>query len=244
MKALIVGASAGVGRALSEALAARGDDLLLVASDERDLEVQAAHLRLVYDVRVETSPCDASHPSECLKNICSAAETFGNFDGMFFPIGLSRSDDCGVLPLAKVQQLFDVNLVTIVSVIGQFLPGLFASDHGIIVGFGSVAAIRGRRANIVYAAAKRGLESYFESLRHLTANTKVRVQFYKLGYVSTQQSFGKDLLFPQVSPQIVAKTVVNNLECSHGLIYLPRYWSIIARFVSALPWFVFRRIDF
>jgi short-subunit dehydrogenase len=244
MKALIIGASAGVGRALSEALAAHGDELLLVASDERDLQVQASHLRLVYDVHVEILSCDASHPLECLKNICSAAETFGCFDGMFFPVGLSRPDDLGLLPFAKVQQLFDVNLVTIVGVIGQFLPGLLASDHGVIVGFGSVAAIRGRRANIVYAAAKRGLESYFESLRHLAANTKVRVQFYKLGYISTQQSFGKKLLFPQISPQLVAKTVVNNLESNHGIIYLPRFWSIIAHFISTLPWFIFRRIDF
>jgi short-subunit dehydrogenase len=240
----VVGASAGVGRALSEALAVRGGELLLIASDARDLQAQAAHLRLVYDVRVETVSCDASRPSECLNNIRSAAETFGHFDRMFFPIGLSFPNDCGVLSLAEVQQLFDVNLVTIVGVIGHFLPDLLASDHGSIVGFGSVAAIRGRRTNIVYAAAKRSLESYFESLRHLTVNSRVRVQFYSLGYIATQQSFGKHLLFPLITPKKVAEMVVRNMDSDRGTIYFPRYWSIISYIVSALPWTIFKKLDF
>ena len=244
MRSLVVGASAGVGRALSEALAAHGNELLLVASDVRDLEAQAAHLRLVYDIRVETVPCDASRPSECLNNIRSAAESFGHFDRLFFPIGLSHSNDRGVLSLTEVQQLFDVNLITIVGVIGYFLSDFLASNHGSIVGFGSVAAIRGRRANMAYAAAKRGLDSYFESLCHLTAKTKVRVQFYRLGYVATQQAFGKKLLIPPISPKAVAMTVVNNLDAGSGFIFLPRYWFIIAHLISALPWFIFKRIDF
>lgn len=244
MRALVVGASAGVGRALSEALAMRGDALLLVASDTRDLEAQAAHLRLVYDVHVEIVVADASRPAECLDSIRLAASTFGYIDGLFFPIGVSQPDDRGTLPFGEVRRLFDVNLLMIVGVIGHFLPNLLMSDRGCIVGFGSVAAIRGRRANVIYAAAKRGLESYFESLRHLTAKTGVRVQFYKLGYVATQQSFGQSLLFPQVMPQAVAKAIVRNLASDRGLTYVPRYWSIIANIVSWLPWIVFKRLDF
>lgn len=244
MKALVVGASAGVGRALSEVLAARGDALLLVASDARDLEAQAAHLRLVYSVHVETVTADAGRPEECLDCIRFVADTFGHIDGMFFPIGVSRSDDRGTLPLDEARRLFDANLLIVVGVIGHFLPDLLASGHGSIVGFGSVAAIRGRRANIVYAAAKRGLESYFESLRHLTTRTGVRVQFYRLGYVATQQSFGHRLLFPPAAPRSVAEAVVRNLGSDRGLIYFPRYWSIIAQIVSALPWLVFKRLDF
>lgn len=244
MRALVVGASAGVGRALSEALAARGDALLLVASDFRDLEAEAAHLRLVYGVQVETVAADASCPQECLDRIIRVIGTFGAIEGLFFPIGVSRSDDRATLSFEESRRLFDANLLIVVGVVGHLLPLLLASNRGDIVGFGSVAAIRGRRANIVYAAAKRGLESYFESLRHLTARTGVCVQFYRLGYVATQQSFGRRLLFPPATPQSIAEVVVRNLGRDRGLTYFPRYWSIIAKIVSVLPWSIFKRLDF
>lgn len=244
MNALVLGASAGLGRALSESLAARGHSLLLVARDPRDLDAQAKYLRLKYGVRVEILPIDAGRPEDCVAGLRAAAETFGEITGLFFPLGASRGDDKGQLPLADGRRLMDVNLLTVMAVVGAFLPGLLAADRTHIVGFGSIAAVRGRRANIVYAAAKRGLASYFESLRHLTAGSKVRVQFYRLGYLATQQTFGRRLLFPPASPKAIAETVVRSLDKDHGGRYLPRYWAIGARLIGMLPWFVFKRLDY
>jgi short-subunit dehydrogenase len=244
VRALVLGASAGVGRALSEELAARGDSLLLVASDARDLQAQAAHLRLTYGTSVGILPADATLPEDCCDRIRSAADAFGQIEAFFFPIGVSRSDDRGLLSLGESRRLLDANFLVIVAVISHFLPGLLLSKHGYIVGFGSVAALRGRRTNIVYAAAKRALESYFESLRHAMAQTDVRVQFYRLGYVSTQQSFAASLLLPAVTPQRVAREVLRNLGTRTGLIHFPRYWWLVGRMVSALPWFLYRKIEF
>ena len=92
--------------------------------------------------------------------------------------------------------LVNANLVSVMAAVGQFLPAMLARNGGNIVGIGSVAALRGRGGNVAYAAAKRGLESYFESLRHRTASTGVRVQFYRLGDVDTALIFGRRLPFP------------------------------------------------
>jgi NAD(P)-dependent dehydrogenase (short-subunit alcohol dehydrogenase family) len=46
------------------------------------------------------------------------------------------------------------------------------------VAWGSVAAVRGRRRNVAYSAAKRALQSFFESLRHACVGSSVTVQFY------------------------------------------------------------------
>ena len=244
MKALIVGASAGVGRALSELLAKRGYELMLVASDEMDLHAQAAHLNLIYNVKVKIVTVDGNNLAKSVATIKKAADAFGSFDSLFFPIGASRSNDHGTLSFDDTWHLFNVNLLIIVELITCFLPALIRANAGNIVGFGSVAAVRGRRVNVVYAAAKRGLESYFESLRHLTANTGVKIQFYRLGYIDTQQTFDKKLLLPKVTPYAVAKTVVSNLGKDQGTTHIPRFWSIIGRVISVLPWSLFKRFSF
>ena len=48
------------------------------------------------------------------------------------------------------------------------------------VAWGSVAAVRGRRRNVAYSAAKRALQSFFESLRHACVGSSVTVQFCML----------------------------------------------------------------
>lgn len=240
----MVGASAGVGRALSEALAARGAGLLLVASDLQDLDALASHLRLVYSAEVRTAATDASDPSACVQRITEAAALFGDIDRLYFPIGASRQDDLGQLGAADTLTILNSNLAIVIAVTAHFLPGLLQRPQGRIVGFGSIAALRGRKANIVYSAAKRGLESYFESLRHLTAGSSVLVQFLRLGYVTTQQSFGQRLLFPAVSPGQVAEYVLANADTDFGVRYFPRFWELIGLVVTWLPWRLYKKLNF
>ena len=60
--AIVVGASAGLGRALAGELAAAGHDLVVVSSDARDLEALASDLRIRHGVRVVTAPSDLPPP--------------------------------------------------------------------------------------------------------------------------------------------------------------------------------------
>jgi len=244
MRALVVGASAGVGRALCEALAQRGTALCMVASDERDLDAMARHLRLLYRIEVQVVAVDAVRDEACVDAVMHALTNFGQLDSLYFPIGVSRADDRGALEVDEANRIISANLGVVIGLVARLLPQLMLQPQARIVGFSSIAAIRGRRSNIVYAAAKRALESYFESLRHLTAKTGVRVQLYKLGYVATQQSFGQRLLFPAVPPQLVAQHVLRHGDKDIGAIFFPGYWALIALAVSYLPWRFYRELDF
>lgn len=244
MTAVIIGASAGVGRALSEALAERGQSLLLVASDPEDLAILAAHLRTVYAVDVRTVAVDAANPADCLAKVADAAASCADINGLYFPIGASRRDDVGQLAVPDITAILHANLTIVMSLTAYFLPQLQQRPKARIVGFGSIAAVRGRKGNIIYSAAKRGLESYFESLRHLTTGSDVMVQFLRLGYVDSQQSFGQRLLFPVVSPAEVAAYVVANADKDFGARYFPRFWQLIALAVAWLPWPLYKKLNF
>ena len=105
----------------------------------------------------------------------------GGMDGLLFPIGaVAATDDC-TFDIDRVAWVTRVNYESIVRAATRFLPDLMTRPQATLVAFGSVAAVRGRRRNVAYSAAKRALQSFFESLRHACVGSSVTVQFYVVG---------------------------------------------------------------
>ena len=242
---VVVGASAGLGRALAERLARDRADLLLVASDARDLDALAADLAIRFGARARTIAHDAADHAGLAEAVAAALPADGRIDGLLFPIGLSVDDDDALAPPRSMERLVAVNFLCVAAVCGRLLPRLLAQGHGVIAGFGSVAAARGRGKNVVYAASKRALESYFESLRHLGDARGLRVFYYVLGYLDTGLAYGKKLLFPKADPAAVAARVVADFaRGGGGSRHLPFWWAPIGLLVRSLPWAVFKRMRF
>ncbi len=244
MKAIVIGGSAGLGRALCEGIAALGGDLLIVASDIRDLEVLKKHLCLKYSIDVEVMSGDAGDIASFMQDFRAVLDIFGAFDSLFFPIGYSSKEDNGVLDSQAAARVMDSNFSVVMAVVSECISGLMDRESSHIVGFGSIAAIRGRSANVVYSAAKRALASYFESLRHMLAGTNTVVQFYTLGYVATQQAYGQGLLVPAVDPHKVARHVLVNLGRQSKQSHYPGYWAIVSLILRCVPWKVYERLKF
>lgn len=244
MNLVLVGASAGLGRCLAEEAARRGHSVFLVASDARDLAALAADLQLRYGVRAGYAACRFGGAPEDLESLAAAVRAFGTLDGLLYPMGTASERDAGALDPQAAEQLVRINFLSQVWLTTALWPVLTVPSRACVVGFGSIAAIRGRRRNVVYAAAKRALLSYFESLRHLAAGTGIRVHFYQLGYLDTQQTFGKQLLFPKADPVKAARFVLDHLDADHGPAFYPGYWRAIAWMLRRMPWFLYRRLDF
>ncbi|HXV61562.1 MAG TPA: SDR family NAD(P)-dependent oxidoreductase [Vicinamibacteria bacterium] len=239
MNCFVMGASGGLGRALCHRLAVGGHELVIASSDARDLNALASDLRLRWGASVKTLEWDASR-----EGASKAMEGLEDPDGLFFPIGVVDTDDRGTLDPARAEELVRANFLSIVEVVSRSLSAMRAGRGGVIVGFGSIASARGRGANVVYAAAKRALESYFESLRHACAGSGVFVQLYVLGYLDTTQASGRTKLFPKASPERLAERVVRHLDRDVGVVYYPGYWRWVRLTLRATPWTLYRRISF
>lgn len=244
MSYLIVGASAGLGRFLSERFAASGANLILVATDARDLAALKSDLEVSHKVEVRQVQADLGSSRGWLEAISEAVDEAGPLDGILCPIGAVSPDDGPALDAENMERLTRVNYLSILSVIGRLLPLLRDRQGGVIVGFGSIAASRGRGVNTVYAAAKRALESYFESLRHETADSNVTVQFYVPGYLDTNLAYGKKTLFPHADAEKLSQIVFSNLHRDVGVVYYPGYWRYVVAVLRVLPWALFRRLNF
>jgi NAD(P)-dependent dehydrogenase (short-subunit alcohol dehydrogenase family) len=241
---LIVGGSSGLGRALAERFAQGGYALVLVSSDARDTEALAADLRLRHKVDVAAVACDLARREIDLVGIDRALEKLPPLEGVLIPAGMNRDEDRPGAPLEQFEAVLAANFYAPCRVVDHYLGRLRSAPNAIVVGFGSIAATRGRTRNAAYSAAKRALASYFESLRHALRDTPVRVQFYVLGYLDTNLSFAQDTKLPRAAPVKCAEHVFRRRHDDAGVVYYPHYWRPICAVLRLLPWFVFRKLSF
>jgi short-subunit dehydrogenase len=243
MKSLIIGASAGLGRALAEELAKKGDELFLVASDARDLESLAKDLQIRFGLKVSSKTINLnSFDAQLFAS--DVLKIMPELDNLFLIAGLYDVSSNNSIEAAE--SLIDINFRSPVRIAEAFLSYFESRGQGNIVGAGSIAAIRPREAAPIYGAAKRALEFYVQALRHrfskLENCQRLYTQFYRLGYLDTQMTFGKKLLFPALSPSKAAKIIVARLNTDVELEYLPSWWCVAALVYRCLPWFIFKHL--
>ncbi len=244
MTYVIVGASAGLGRALASRLAALKANLVLISSDLRDLEAMASDLVVRHSISVATVQANLTRENSFLDRIAESAEKLGPLEGLLLPVGAVVPGDDETLGNQGALEILQINFSAVVSITKRLYPLLKARGRGSIVGFGSIASIRGRKSNMHYAAAKRALQSFFESLRHAAVGSGVIVQFYMIGYLDTSLAFGIPTPLPKASPEVLSTRVVAHLRKDLGVVHYPRYWRLISMMVRMTPWFIFKRMKF
>jgi len=241
MKSLIIGGSAGLGRAIAERLAMSGHELFLVASDTNKLAATSREIARRFHVKTFYKAMDMAAPDPAALHRL-VLKRLGRIDNLFYIAGRAIGDT-GTLEDAVVEQLLAINFVSGVRLINAFIDDIANRRGANLVGIGSVAGTRGRRRNSVYGAAKRGLETYFEAVRHRLAGRPCKVQFYRAGYLKTRMTAGQKFSFPALGPDEAAARIVDNLGKDLGAVYLPRWWWAITLVLRLLPWAVFKRLD-
>lgn len=157
--AIITGASKGLGRALAEALAARGWDLVLDARTEGVL-AEAAAAVAAYGTRVEAVPgdvTDAAHRAD----LVAAATKLGGLDLL-----VSNASALGAEPLVRLEGLaldglrraLEVNVVAALGLVQEALPLLRASGAGAVIAVSSDAAAEAYETWGGYGASKAALD--------------------------------------------------------------------------------------
>ncbi|MBR1270653.1 SDR family NAD(P)-dependent oxidoreductase [Bradyrhizobium sp. AUGA SZCCT0222] len=241
-RSCIVGASAGLGRSLAEELGKRGHDLLLVASDPRDLKALAADVAIRFKVDARWIALDLAGDG-LSPLIVQGKSDACRIDNLIVVAGIFLATDGVETNDVDICQIITTNMLSPIRLINAFLPDLKDRKHSNIVGVGSVAAGRPRRRNAVYSSSKSGLEFYFEALRHDLVERSCNVQFYRLGFLQTSMTYGKRVALPAMEPGAAATIIADNLGRDVGVQYLPRWWWIIVSALNAIPFRLFRHLN-
>lgn len=242
MRCLIVGATAGLGLAITNELAKGGHKIVASSSDLRDLESLKDSIRVEYSNEIYTI-CENMN---CLDGVLlyeKVKALLGGVDWIFIVAGYSASEDGGQIEQDLFADICSINYTTPASIVNKFLADIILNNGKIII-MGSVASMRPRGANTLYAASKTGLEFYALGLRHyLSKKCKASVTVYRLGYLKTNMTFGKRLPFPAADPKTIAKQIIQDLSKRDGLIYAPFWWKFITIGIQLIPNFIFKKLN-
>ena len=244
MNAVIIGASAGVGRALCEKLTALSWNLVISARDERDLIAVKNNVEILYGTKVFALPFDLTEKFIAKDYLEKCKNFFSEIDAVFIPAGFAIEEDDGMLEQEKIEDLIQGNYSSIIPLLSVFLSYFNERNRGHLIVISSIAAAAPRKRNVVYASAKKALETYCAGMQHAFADKPINIKVYALGYVDTMLTYGIKFPLPIASPQKVADYITSTMNKNFRFRYYPRFWAVITCVLKFLPWFIYKRLSF
>jgi 3-oxoacyl-[acyl-carrier protein] reductase len=185
--AIVGGASAGLGAAVAEALAAEGCRLLLWSRDAGRLEAVAARLRDSYGVDVATTAADATHPDAAERVANAAAEALGQVDVCVLNAGGPPTSDPTQTEPEAWTSAFQLLAVTPITLATRLLPGMRERRWGRIVALMS-AVVREPIPALVYSTSGRAaLAGWMKTTARAVAADGVTINGILTGRVHTQR---------------------------------------------------------
>lgn len=245
MKAAVLGATKGIGRALARLLAERGDLVFLLGRDHEDLARSARDVEARSGRgRVGFSTCDLLEPSTFAPALADAERGMGGLDLVVVTAGLFAPQTALEDDPEAARRLLTVDFSHTVLFCEEARRRLLARGGGTLCVFSSVAGERGRKPVVLYGAAKAGLTRYLEGLDHKFRGAGLRVVCVKPGFVKTSMTDG--LLPPPFAgePLAVARRVLRAVDRGRPVVYAPPAWALIMLVIRALPRGVMRRVGF
>lgn len=222
-RAVVTGASGGIGEATARALAA--DGFHVVCAARRTDRVAA----LAAEIGGTAVTCDVTSPASVAELAAAAGarvDVLVNNAG-----GAYGSEPVDAADLDHWQRMYDVNVLGVVRVTQALLPALRRTGHGLVVNIGSTAGTNTYAGGGGYTAAKHGLHAVSQTLRLELNGEPVRVTEIAPGMVHTPEfslvRFGDqakaDAVYADVDSPLVAADVA---EAVRWVTSLPRHVNV------------------
>lgn len=183
-RAVVTGASQGIGEALATELAARGHSLIITARRAEVLEGLAARLTERFGVTVEVRAVDLADPRQRAGLAIELAER--DISILCANAGTATFGPVAALDPAEEKAQVQLNVLGVHDLVLAVLPGMLARGAGGILISGSAAGNSPIPNNATYAATKAFANTFSESLRGEVKDAGVHVTVLAPGPVRTE----------------------------------------------------------
>lgn len=210
-KALITGASSGIGKETALAFAKAGVDLALVGRSQDKLDSVLDEIG--QQVKVKPYRIDLAAIEVVKDNIKTAVADFGGVDILVNNAGMGYTNPLQETPLEEWQQVLNLNLTSVFQCVQGIIPTMRARGGGTIINVASIAAHNPFPSWGAYSVSKAGLITLSKALSGEEKENGIRVISILPGAVNTPL-WDTDTVKMELNraamldPKIVAQTIV------------------------------------
>jgi NAD(P)-dependent dehydrogenase (short-subunit alcohol dehydrogenase family) len=189
----VTGSSRGLGRALVDAVLAKGDR---VAATARPSEVELlSDLEAAYDDRIRVLPLDVTDEPAARAAVEAAKSAFGRIDVVVNNAGYGNVAPIEDASIDDIRAQIETNLFGTINVTKAALPLLREQGAGHFIQFSSIAGRIGPVGRGAYAAAKWGVEGFSETLAKEVGPLGIKVTVIEPGGFRTDFAGASTTMF-------------------------------------------------
>lgn len=247
LRAVVTGASQGIGRALALEGARRGMTIVAQARsknllDELVLEASGQPGRVLAEVG------DVTHAGDRARLVRRCREELGGLDLLVNNAGIGATGHFADSGPERLRQIFEVNVFGLVEVTRACLGMLVKGTTPMVVNIGSIVGERGFPARSEYSSSKFAVHSFSDGLRAELAKDNVDVLMIAPGL--TQTNFSRNMIEQSAKVQLdhmrgmsseeVAAATWDAAARGREEVFLTRQGRLLLRVNRFLPWLVDR----
>lgn len=216
-KALITGATGGIGAAIAKALHSNGATVALSGTRAAVLEDIKASLQS----RAHALTCNLSDPDDVEKLIPAAQDAMDGLDILVNNAGITRDNLAMRMKREDWQAVLDVNLTAAFTLTRNCMRTMMKQRWGRVINITSVVGVTGNAGQANYAASKAGMIGMSKSLAQELASRNITVNCIAPGFIETAMT---DELNDKQKEAILASVPAGRLghadEIAAGAVYL------------------------
>jgi short-subunit dehydrogenase len=240
MRALVTGASRGIGAALARELAGRGLVVGLAARSVDELETLLASLPGDGHMALE---CDVASRASVEAAIGRFVEQAGGLELLVANAGITHYEPFLEAPVEAAERMTQVNWLGTVYTVRAGLEPMVTARNGHVVIVSSGAALRAFPSAAVYGATKAAQRAFAEALRHELADTGVSLTTVYPGEIATSLHDHEKARMPAwyrggpdaASPADLARAIVKAVEDDARALHYPRVVKLLGVLNAVVP---------
>ena len=238
-RVLLLGGTSEIGLAILASLALPADaEVILAGRDEQRLAAAGKELTgQVRAVRYDAMEIDRHQA------FADAVFAAGPLDMVISAAGILVPQAEAERDVERAAEMVETNFTGHVTSLLAVAARMRAQGHGTIVVLSSVAAVRPRKANFVYGAAKAGLDAFARGLTDSLHGTGVRVLLVRPGFVTGRMTAGMSPAPLASTPEQVGAATAAALRGRKAAVWIPAPLAGLALSLRLLPRPLWRRLS-